>query len=77
MIETKNEIYYGMFSTEGNSAVHGIVLLAKVTGAGWLEVFQALVNLRNFDINKFGEATDTMVREIVYDTLNFDSDFYI
>ena len=77
MIETKNEIYYGMFSPEGNAAIHGIVLLAKVTGAGWLEVFQSLVNLKNSDYDTFGEATDTMVREIVYEKLGFTTKFYI
>jgi hypothetical protein len=78
MIETTNEIfYYGMFSDEGNAAVHGIVLMAKVSGAGWLEVYQALENLKNADYDKFGEATDTMVREIVYDAMGFTSDFYI
>ena len=77
MIETKNEIYYGMFSDAGNAAVHGIVLLAKVSGASWLEVFQALVNLGNSDHDKFGEATDTVVREMVYDAMGFTSNFYI
>lgn len=77
MIETKNEIYYGMFSPEGNAAIHGIVLLAKVTGADWLEVFQSLVNLKNSDYDTFGEATDTMVREIVYEKLGFTTKFYI
>ena len=77
MIETKNEIYYGMFSPEGNAAIHGIVLLANVTGAGWLEVFQSLVNLKNSDYDTFGEATDTMVREIVYEKLGFTTKFYI
>ena len=60
--------YYGMFSDQGNAAVHGIVLMSKVSGASWLSIWQALVNLKESgkDDDNFGEATDTMVREIVY-----------
>jgi hypothetical protein len=38
-------------------------------------VYQELVRLA--DVEVFGEATDTMVREIVYDALGFNSDFYV
>ena len=58
--------YYGMFSDQGTAAVHGIVLMSKVSGASWLSIWQALVNLKESDDDNFGEATDTMVREIVY-----------
>jgi hypothetical protein len=58
--------YYGMFSDQGDAAVHGIVLMSKVSGASWLSIWQALVNLKESDPDGFGEATDTMVREIVY-----------
>lgn len=66
---------YAMFSDFGNAAVHGIVVLAKVSGSTWLEVYQALVNLS--DIEGFAEATDTEVRECVYTALNFNTEFYI
>ena len=74
MQDTK-EIYYGMFTDAGNAAVHAIVEQARASNKAWLEVYQELVRLA--DVEVFGEATDTMVREIVYDALGFNSDFYV
>ena len=59
--------YYGMFSDEGNLAVNAIMQKAERDGSYWLEIYQALVNLAASDYEKFGEATDTMVREIAYE----------
>ncbi len=66
---------YAMFTPEGNAAVHGIVVMTKVTGCSWLETYQALVNLS--DTKGFGEATDTAVREMVYDACGFNTNFYV
>ena len=74
MQDTK-EIYYGMFTDAGNQAVHAIVEQARASNKAWLEVYQELVRLA--DVEVFGEATDTMVREYVYDALKFESDFYV
>ena len=74
MQDTK-EIYYGMFTDAGNQAVHAIVERAQANDMAWLEVYQELCRLANVAV--FAEATDTMVREIVYDALNFNSDFYV
>ena len=74
MQDTK-EIYYGMYTDAGNQAVHAIVEQARSTDRAWLEVYQELVRLA--DVEVFAEATDTMVREIVYDALGFNSDFYV
>ena len=74
MQDTK-EIYYGMFTDTGNQAVHAIVERARATDMTWLEVYQELCRLA--EVKAFGEATDTMVREIVYDALGFNSDFYV
>ena len=41
----------------------------------WREVYAELQELSKRD--GFEEAMDTMVREIVYDTLNFKDDFYV
>jgi hypothetical protein len=41
----------------------------------WLEVYQELCRLA--EVKVFAEALDTMVREIVYDALDFNSDFYV
>jgi hypothetical protein len=66
---------YGMFTPEGNAAVHGIVLLSRVHEQNWLCTWQALVNLAREP--GFEEATDTMVREIVYDACKFTTDFRV
>jgi hypothetical protein len=74
-MQSTKEIYYGMFTDAGNQAVHAIVEQARAKDMSWLEVYQELVRLA--DVEVFGEATDTMVREIVYDALSFNSDFYV
>ena len=74
-MQDTQEIYYGMFTDAGNAAVHAIVEQARASNLAWLEVYQELVRLA--DVEVFGEATDTMVREIVYDALGFNSDFYV
>lgn len=68
-----NGEYYGMFTDAGNAAVNSIVQGAISNDLAWLEVYQCLVNLaENPD---FEEATDTMVREIVFDSIfGFESD---
>ena len=60
---------YGMFSSEGNVAVSGIVEYAIVYQLPWKVVYQNLVDLAKFDPKQYGEATDTMVRELVYDAI--------
>jgi len=70
-------MYFGMFTTEGNQKVAAIVEFAKTNGAEWDNVLPMLSNLAQSDRSKFGEALDTVVREMVYDACNFTSDFYI
>ena len=74
-MQSTQEIYYGMYTDAGNQAVHAIVEQARATNRAWLEVYQELVRLA--DVEVFAEATDTMVREMVYDVLKFESDFYV
>ena len=69
--------YFGMFTTEGNHAVSLIVEFAKTSGAEWENVLPMLNNLAASDRAKFGEANDTVVREMVYDACCFTSDFYV
>ena len=57
---------YGMFSPEGNLAVHGIVLYHKAIESPWLVVYKNLCDLADANPCGFGEATDTEVREMVY-----------
>jgi len=70
-------MYFGMFTTEGNQKVAAIVEFAKTNGAEWENVLPMLSNLAASDPAKYGEAMDTMVREMVYDACAFTSDFYV
>ena len=70
--------YYGMFSDEGNEAVAQIVERGLLENRAWLEVYQDLVRLAESDRDRFGEALDTMVRDIVYEALGrFNENFYV
>ena len=66
-----------MFTTEGNQKVAAIVEFAKTNGAEWENVLPMLGNLAASDRAKYGEALDTVVREMVYDACSFTSDFYV
>lgn len=66
---------FGMFSDAGNQAVADIVLFAQKQNLDWPGVYGMLQQLSRKD--EFGEATDTVVREYVYDALGFTSDFYV
>lgn len=71
---------YAMYTSEGNIAVAGIVEYSIQHKLPWKTVYQNLVDLANFDPKKYGEATDTMVREAVYDAIGAGErgeDFYI
>ena len=80
MVTLTTEIYYGMFSDEGNLAVHGLVNNAINQKLSWAETYQNLRDLADSNPDSFGEATDTMVREMVYDAIGADKTgecFYI
>jgi len=67
---------YEMFTDLGNAAVHAIVVAAKANQMTWAQTYRALCQLAQED--QFGEATDTAVRECVYDALApEDEDFYV
>lgn len=65
---------YGMFTEEGNIAVAAIVTVARAGRLTWPETYKLLSRLSA--IEKYGEATDTEVREMVYDALAFETSFY-
>jgi hypothetical protein len=67
---------YSMFSDKGNLAIHGIVLQARKDRLTWTEVRAALDRLARQLPDVYGEATDTAVRECVYDALKFNDSFY-
>ena len=66
------DISYGMFSDEGNMAVHGLVTTAKSQNLSWAQTFQVLRDLADSNPDSFGEAMDTVVRECVYDAIGAD-----
>jgi hypothetical protein len=61
---------FGMFTEQGNKAVHTIVLRSKLLGMHWLEVYQQLVGLSS--VEGCEEATDTEVREAVYMAMGYN-----
>ena len=76
MTEVKhNGEYYGMFTDAGNAAVNAIVQSAISNDLSWLEIYQCLVELSQCE--NFEEATDTVVRELVYDATGSIGDFYV
>jgi hypothetical protein len=69
--------YFGMFTKEGNVAVGMIVEIAQKKGWDWKRTYAELCVLAHSDAQLYGEATDTAVREYVYDALKFDTEFYV
>lgn len=71
---------YEMFTPEGNAEVAKIVEVAREYSLTWPEVLFLLDRLSQLEtqgeMTKFGEATDTAVREAVYDALGFKTPFY-
>jgi len=68
---------FGMFTDQGNAGVEALVNYARVARLSWPETYDALRKLADSDSDVYGEAMDTAVREMVYDALGFNSDFYI
>jgi hypothetical protein len=66
---------FGMFSDEGNQAVADVVEFATKLSMDWPGVYGLLQQLSKQE--QFGEATDTVVREYVYDAMGFTSEFYV
>ena len=60
---------YQMYTDQGNLAVHGIVTAARENRLTWSEVYAALSSLARYYPDECGEATDTAVREVVYDAI--------
>jgi hypothetical protein len=67
--------YFAMYTPEGDVAVQAVVNVAKAGRLTWPETYALLVRLSQEE--KYAEATDTAVRECVYDALGFDTPFYI
>jgi hypothetical protein len=68
---------FGMFTSEGDRAVGMIVDMAKKKGWDWKRTYAELCVLAHSDAQLYGEATDTAVRERVYDACGFETEFYV
>jgi 2-methylisocitrate lyase-like PEP mutase family enzyme len=69
---------YSMYTELGNAAVHAIVVAARDNDLTWAQTYRALSELARQ--KEFGEATDTAVRESVYDALEYyekEQDFWV
>lgn len=66
---------YSMFTDAGDAAIDDIVQLVKRQGLSWAVTYNMLMALSEDE--RFSEATDTAVRECVYDACGFESSFYI
>ena len=75
MSEVNAVPYFGMFTDAGNKEVSVIVEHAKANNLTWPQTYNLLCKLQT--VTGYGECTDTMVREIVYDALDFKTAFYI
>ena len=76
--EKQMRIEYGMFSEEGDQAVHEIVQRGISNDSSWLEVYQDLVKLAESNRDLYGEALDTMVRDCAYEALGkLKENFYV
>jgi len=75
MSEVNAVPYFGMFTDAGNVEVATIVEHAKANSLNWPQTYRLLEQLAK--VPGYGEVLDTMVREIVYDALGFDTTFYI
>ena len=68
---------FSMYTESGNDAVAAVVREASILQYDWPTTLTALTNLAERFPEDFGEATDTAVRECVYNTLEFNSPFYV
>ena len=71
---------YAMYTELGNAGVHGIVVAARAKQLTWAQTLNALRELADSNLELFGEAMDTMVRECVYDAIGAGrrgEDFYV
>jgi hypothetical protein len=62
-----DEIYFGMFTERGNRVIHGIVIAAKELNWSFEEVMDLLNDIAT--VEEFAEASDTAVREYVYEAI--------
>ena len=67
---------YGMLSERGNQLVHNVVCEARVQGWEWPKTQRHLALLAKAHPRVAGEAMDTVVRESVFTSLKYETNFY-
>jgi hypothetical protein len=67
---------YGMYSEQGNKLVDRVVAEARVQGWDWPKTARHLALLSKAHPKTAGEANDTVVREVVFNSLNYKTNFY-
>ena len=71
-----NKPYFGMYTEHGNNVVAALVKHAKHYSLSWPELYAEMARLSQND-ETLEEMMDTMVREIVYDSMGYTTNFYI
>lgn len=67
--------YFGMFSEAGNQLIYNVTLAARKNNWSWPQTLEVLTVISK--LPDYKECLDTAVREYVYETLEYDTDFYI
>ena len=66
---------FGMFSKEGDLAVGHLIDSARTYGWSWSQCLK-WINAVSRSRPSIAEMNDTAVREVIYEILGFDTDFY-
>ena len=67
---------YRMYTEEGNRLVDRVVNEARAQGWAWPKTYRHLQLLAKAHPKRAGEAMDTVVRETVYMSLKYKTNFY-
>lgn len=67
---------YGMFTEQGNRLVDRVVTESRAQGWDWPKTARHLQLLAKAHPRTACEAYDTAVREVVYKSLNYNTNFY-
>ena len=68
-------VSYEMYTRKGDAAIAKVIEKAKLHDWTWKRTYEELVKLSKRKGTE--EATDTAVREVVYDALRYTDHFYL
>jgi enamine deaminase RidA (YjgF/YER057c/UK114 family) len=66
-----------MYTDQGDQVAQKIVELSRAAGLDWTQTLSIMRFVADQKSDLCGELTDTAVREVVYDALNYSTDFYV